>query len=67
MNSKQIQFVKMLIEYVIKNGTVSIEILTEEPFSSLGSVSDVFEGNLGILKEIREDIDQINSNAEMYA
>lgn len=57
----------MLIEYVIKNGTVSIEILTEEPFSSLGSVSDVFEGNLGIFKEIREDIDQINSNAEMYA
>lgn len=67
LNSKQIQFVKMLIEYVIKNGTVSIEILTEEPFSSLGSVSDVFEGNLGIFKEIREDIDQINSNAEMYA
>ena len=67
LNSKQIQFVKMLIDYVIKNGTISLQVLTEDPFSSLGAVSEVFEDNIGAFKEIREDIEEINRNAEMYA
>ena len=67
LNSKQIQFVKMLIDYVIKNGTISLQVLTEDPFSSLGAVSEVFEDNVGTFKQIREDIEQINRNAEMYA
>ena len=67
LNSKQIQFIKLLISYVIKNGTISIEILTEDPFSSLGSVSEIFENNITAFKEIREDINNINKNAEMYA
>ena len=65
LNSKQIQFVKMLVDYVIKNGTISLEILTEDPFSSLGAVSEVFEDNIGVFKLIKEDIDEINRNAEM--
>ena len=67
LNSKQIQFIKLLISYVIKNGTISIEVLTEDPFSSLGSVSEIFEDNITAFKEIREDINNINKNAEMYA
>ena len=67
LNSKQIQFIKLLISYVIKNGTISIEVLTEDPFSSLGSVSEIFENNITAFKEIREDINNINKNAEMYA
>ena len=67
LNSKQIQFVKMLIDYVIKNGTINLQILTEDPFSSLGAVSEVFENNIGAFKQIREDIEEINRNAEMYA
>lgn len=67
LNSKQIQFIKMLIEYVIKNGTISLQVLTEDPFSSLGAVSEVFEDNVGTFKKIREDIEEINRNAEMYA
>lgn len=66
LNSKQIQFVKMLIEYVIKNGTISLQVLTEDPFSSLGAVSEVFEDNVGTFKQIREDIEEINRNAEMF-
>ena len=67
LNSKQIQFVKMLIDYVIKNGTVSLQALTEDPFSSLGAVSEVFEDNIGTFKEIKEDIEEINRNAELFA
>ena len=67
LNSKQIQFVKLLIDYVVKNGTISLEVLTEDPFSSLGAVSDVFEDNINTFKQIKEDIDEINKNAEKYA
>ena len=67
LNSKQIQFVKMLIDYVIKNGTISLQVLTEDPFSSLGAVSEVFEDNVGTFKQIRQDIEEINRNAEMFA
>lgn len=67
LNSKQIQFVKMLIDYVVKNGTISLEVLMEDPFSSLGSVSEVFEGNIGTFKLIKQDIEEINRNAEMSA
>ena len=54
LNSKQIQFIKMLIDYVIKNGTISLQVLTEDPFSSLGAVSEVFEDNIGAFKDIFE-------------
>ena len=67
LNSKQIEFVKMLIDYVVKNGTISLQVLTEDPFSSLGAVSEVFEDNIVAFKEIREDIEKINRNAEMTA
>ena len=67
LNSKQIQFVKMLIDYVIKNGTISLQVLTEDPFSSLGAVSEVFEDNVGTFKLIKQDIEEINRNAEMFA
>ena len=67
LNSKQIQFVKLLIDYVIKNGTISLDVFKEDPFSSLGAVSEVFEDNVGTFKQIREDIETINRNAEMFA
>lgn len=67
LNSKQIQFIKMLIDYVIKNGTISLQVLTEDPFSSLGAVSEVFEDNVGTFKLIKQDIEEINRNAEMFA
>ena len=67
LNSKQIQFVKILIDYVVKNGTISLQAFREEPFSSLGAVSEVFEDNIGAFNQIREDIEKINRNAEIIA
>ncbi len=67
LNAKQIQFVKMLIDYVVENGTISLEILTEDPFDSFGDVSDLFSDNANTFNEIREDILKINRNAEMIA
>ena len=67
LNSKQIEFVKTLIKYVHKNGILSIETLKGEPFSPLGSVSEVFEDNVEVFQLIKKDIESINENAKMYA
>lgn len=67
LNSKQIEFVKTLISYVHENGILSIEKLKTEPFSPLGSVSEVFEDNVEVFQLIKKDIESINENAKMYA
>ena len=67
LNSKQIEFVKTLISYVHENGILSIETLKKEPFSPLGSVSEVFEDNVEVFQLIKKDIESINENAKMYA
>ena len=67
LNSKQIEFVRTLIRYVHKNGILSIETLKGEPFSPLGSVSEVFEDNVEVFLLIKKDIEGINENAKMYA
>ena len=63
LNLKQIKFVKLLIDYVVKNGTIEMEVLTEDPFRSLGEVFDIFENDVNVIKELRRDIEMINSNA----
>ena len=67
LNSKQIEFVKTLISYVHENGILSIETLKGEPFSPLGSVSEVFEDNVEVFLLIKKDSEGINENAKMYA
>lgn len=67
LNMKQIQFVKLLVDYVIKNGTIDMQKLTEQPFKNVGEVYDLFGNNKDLFKEIKENIDSINENAEKLA
>lgn len=67
LNMKQIQFVKLLIDYVIKNGTIEMIKLTEDPFRALGEVGDLFEDNIDTFIQIRKEIEQINENVEKLA
>ena len=67
LNMKQIQFVKLLIDYVIKNGTIEMEKLTQQPFNTVGQIYELFENNIEVFKEIRNDIELINENAEKLA
>ena len=64
LNTKQIRFVKLIIDYVIKNGTIDMEKLTEQPFSIVGQPGELFENNLAVFMDIRHDIENINENAE---
>lgn len=67
LNMKQIQFVKLLVDYVIKNGTIDMEKLTQQPFNTLGQVYDLFGNDINLFKEIKNDIELINGNTEKLA
>ena len=67
LNMKQIQFVKLLVDYVIKNGTIDMQKLREQPFTNVGEVYELFGNNIDLFKEIRGDIESINENAERLA
>ena len=67
LNMRQIQFVKLLVDYVVKNGTIDMQKLTEQPFNTVGQVYELFGNNVELFKEIREDIEEINENAEKLA
>ena len=64
---RQIQFVKLLIDYVIKNGTIDMIALTEDPFRAVGEVGELFEDNINTFMQIRKDIESINGNANKLA
>lgn len=65
LNAKQIQFINKIIEYVTKNGYLEKEKFTQEPFKTVGSITELFDDSY---KEIREKllatVHQINYNAE---
>ncbi len=67
LNMKQVQFVKLLVDYVIKNGTIEMEKLEQQPFSTVGQIYDLFGNDVNLFKEIREEIETINQNAEKLA
>ena len=48
LNMKQIQFMKLLVDYVVKNGTIDMEKLTEQPFNNIGQVYEVFGDNMDL-------------------
>ncbi len=61
LNSDQISFVKLIVDYVIKNGSIDKNLLNEYPFTKKGNISHLFDGKIDVAKKIIEVIDGINS------
>lgn len=62
LNSRQINFVKRIVDYVVKNGHMQDKsVLQEEPFESLGSITELFPTEKAF--QIVGVIDKINRNA----
>jgi type I restriction enzyme R subunit len=62
LNVNQLRFVKLIVEYVAKNGFIEKAILQEEPFSAVGSIVDLFDQNLEIAKSLLSRIDELNES-----
>lgn len=60
LNLNQMEFVKLVVNYIIKNGSLDKNVLNEHPFNKSGNVLHVFDGKLDIAKRIIGTIDQIN-------
>lgn len=65
LNVNQIKFVKLIIDYVVKNGYLEKRILQQDPFRSLGSVSELFEDNIQDIRNILGVVDEINGNVDV--
>lgn len=64
LNLQQIQFVELIIDYIVKNGTLERQALQQDPFSSLGGIMVVFKDQLPKARGVLDIIDRINRNAE---
>lgn len=64
LNLQQSQFVELIIDYIVKNGTLERQALQQDPFSSVGGIMMVFKDQLPKARGILDIIDRINRNAE---
>lgn len=64
LNLQQTKFVELIIDYIVKNGTLERQALQQDPFTSLGGITVVFKDQLPKARSVLEIIDRINKNAE---
>jgi len=65
LNPQQIRFVKLIVDYVVRNGMLDKRVLQEEPFKSVGSIIELFRDNMNDARNIIGIIDEINRNSEL--
>ncbi|WP_318506090.1 DEAD/DEAH box helicase family protein [Bacillus sp. T3] len=65
LNIYQSRFVKLIVDYVVKNGVMDKKVLQQDPFKSVGSIVELFKDNMDDAKRIIGVIDEINKNAEL--
>ena len=62
LDSRQIHFVKQIVNYIVKNGMMKdLAVLQESPFTDQGTVSELFD--TVVFMDLRKVIDAINRNA----
>lgn len=66
LNATQIKFVRLIIDYVVANGYLEKQVLQQDPFRTLGSVSELFEDNIQDVRKILGIIDNINANVDVF-
>lgn len=64
LNLQQTKFVELIIDYVVKNGTLERQALQQDPFTTLGGITVVFKDQLPKAKGVLDIVDMINRNAE---
>jgi len=64
LNINQSRFVKLIIDYFVKNGVMDKKVLQEEPFKTVGSIVELFKDNMDDARKIIRIIDEINKNSE---
>lgn len=64
LNAQQIYFVNEIIEYIVKNGTLTdMHVLQDAPFTNQGTAAELFEEDIPTWQRILGAINEINANA----
>lgn len=65
LNSKQIHFVKLIVDYIVTNGFIEDnKILQEDPFRTVGSIVELFRDNMDDARRIMSILKDIRDNSE---
>ncbi len=64
LNIQQSRFVKLIVDYFVKNGVMDKRVLQEKPFKTVGSIVELFKDNMDDARRIISIIDEINRNSE---
>ncbi len=60
LNADQIDFVGLIVEYIVKNGSMEKQVLQEYPFNKKGGVVSLFKDKIEVVKGIVTTIDKVN-------
>ncbi|EAC4354686.1 DEAD/DEAH box helicase [Listeria monocytogenes] len=67
LNASQLQFVRLIVEYVSKNGYLEKQVLMEDPFKTVGSITYLFRDDRQQMRALLGKIDEVNLNAEIIS
>lgn len=63
LNPSQIHFIKLIIDYIVKNGLIDDNrILTEDPFRTVGNIVQLFEDDIEVRTKLINTIREIKEN-----
>lgn len=63
LDSKQMYFVRQIVNYIVRNGMMKdLSVLQESPFTDQGNISELFD-DLAAFMNLRAIIERINHNA----
>lgn len=54
------EFVKLVVNYIIRNGSLEKQVINEHLFNKRGNVMHLFDGRLNVARRIIHVIDKIN-------
>ncbi len=62
LDSRQMYFVRRIVNYIVKNGMMKdLSVLQESLFTNQGGISELFD-NVAVFKDLRAMIEGINRN-----
>lgn len=67
LNSKQMDFVNLIVKHVVENGLLEKSVLNGQPFNKYGQIATLFKGKIDVVQKIVGRIDQLNERVQVSA
>lgn len=68
LNLNQMRFVRLIVDYIAANGNIeNNQVLMGEPFRSVGSITALFQDDMGTARRIMDVVAEIKRNSEETA